>query len=565
MATIQEIRAQYPQYKDMSDLDLANALYRKHYSDMPRAEFDQKIGVPSPGVVADPQFQQQMQGAGGKHQELWNPTAQQRYDRAATKVREYYPPMSDEEWARFSAEAELTPYDSGDLAREGLMFGLQGETRALSGASAAALTGKDFGQAWQDYNTLADAQAALGKEQSGLMGGVAELAGGLTGGGAPNLVANALSRGAPTAVKVAQGVSDAAAQGALYGLGATEGDLANRAQGALTTATFAAPAGGLAAGATSSIGNILAKGAQKKAVNAAIKGAPGAKDLAQAGSALFQQVDAAGAAVKPGVFKQFADDIATKARADRINPTLDPKATGAMQELASLADEAAQANRGLTLSEIHNMRQIAQKAAVSSEGRDAMFAQRIIDGLDNMISGLKPADMIGGQGAKVGNLLMEGISTWGRAKRVSLIEEAMYKAQNQASGLENGLRTQFRAILQNPTKRRLFNADEIAAIEKVANGSGLSNITRLLGMFGFDFGSGRNMLGGAAGFMLGGIPGAVGGALARKASERLTMNSADRAARIVATPNIPQLTALPKLPGRVLGGRAGAATGTLLN
>lgn len=45
MATIAEIRAQYPQYKDMSDAQLANALHAKHYSDMPRAEFDQKVGL----------------------------------------------------------------------------------------------------------------------------------------------------------------------------------------------------------------------------------------------------------------------------------------------------------------------------------------------------------------------------------------------------------------------------------------------------------------------------------------------------------------------------------------
>jgi len=49
MATIAEIRAQYPQYSDMSDAALADALYKKFYSDMPRADFDAKVGLqPSP-------------------------------------------------------------------------------------------------------------------------------------------------------------------------------------------------------------------------------------------------------------------------------------------------------------------------------------------------------------------------------------------------------------------------------------------------------------------------------------------------------------------------------------
>lgn len=71
MATISEIRKQYPQYEDMSDRELSDALYRKHYSDMPRGEFNAKIGLghnvpefhpvgvenydPQTGMVADSQ------------------------------------------------------------------------------------------------------------------------------------------------------------------------------------------------------------------------------------------------------------------------------------------------------------------------------------------------------------------------------------------------------------------------------------------------------------------------------------------------------------------------------
>lgn len=43
--TLMQIRQQYPQYKDMSDQDLADALYKKHYSDMPRTAYDEKIGL----------------------------------------------------------------------------------------------------------------------------------------------------------------------------------------------------------------------------------------------------------------------------------------------------------------------------------------------------------------------------------------------------------------------------------------------------------------------------------------------------------------------------------------
>lgn len=45
MATIAEIRAQFPQYADMPDAALADALHKKFYADLPKAEFDAKIGL----------------------------------------------------------------------------------------------------------------------------------------------------------------------------------------------------------------------------------------------------------------------------------------------------------------------------------------------------------------------------------------------------------------------------------------------------------------------------------------------------------------------------------------
>lgn len=44
MPTIDEVRQQYPQYNDMSDTALADALHQKFYADMPKAQFNKKIG-----------------------------------------------------------------------------------------------------------------------------------------------------------------------------------------------------------------------------------------------------------------------------------------------------------------------------------------------------------------------------------------------------------------------------------------------------------------------------------------------------------------------------------------
>jgi hypothetical protein len=44
MASLQEIRQKFPQYADVPDAALADALHRKFYSDVPREEFDRRIG-----------------------------------------------------------------------------------------------------------------------------------------------------------------------------------------------------------------------------------------------------------------------------------------------------------------------------------------------------------------------------------------------------------------------------------------------------------------------------------------------------------------------------------------
>jgi hypothetical protein len=294
---------------------------------------------------------------------------------------------------------------------------------------------------------------------------------------------------------------------------------------------------------------------QRGLTSAAIKGAPAADDLAQASRQMFQEVDNSGVTVDPNRFGNFVVGLLRKAAKDRMNPSLDPKAYAAFQEIAKAADDAMRGNGVLTISDLHTLRQIAQKAAISSEGRDAMFANRIVQGIDDFIT--SPSATIVPPGSKdSANTLLNAISTWGRSKRVGLIEEAIYKARNQASGFENGLRIQFRQLLQNKRTRALFTKPELQAIQAVANGTSLSNAMRLLGKFGFGGGSASNMLGGTIGFgagsmtplgPLGGILAAGVGTGARKATEVLSKKAAERAAQVVATPNIPVARQFPNL------------------
>ena len=56
MATIAEIRQKYPQYSDMPDAALADALHSKFYSDMPKTDFYAKIGLSAAPATGGKQY-----------------------------------------------------------------------------------------------------------------------------------------------------------------------------------------------------------------------------------------------------------------------------------------------------------------------------------------------------------------------------------------------------------------------------------------------------------------------------------------------------------------------------
>ena len=45
---LQDFREQYPQYEDLSDQELADALYQARYADLDRADFDSRMGIEPP-------------------------------------------------------------------------------------------------------------------------------------------------------------------------------------------------------------------------------------------------------------------------------------------------------------------------------------------------------------------------------------------------------------------------------------------------------------------------------------------------------------------------------------
>lgn len=425
---------------------------------------------------------------------------------------------------------------------QGITFGWADELRGAVQGGMAALQGGDFGSTYNqvvdqsrnalDYQRRTNPVGSFAAEVAGAIP-TGAIAGGQLAGRGATLAQRALSTGLV-----------GAAQGGAYGAGAA--DDAKRAEGA----ALGAITGGVIGAATPLVGNAVSKLIQRaqqgKVLDAAAKVAPTADDLKSAASSMFEAATGGTPiAVSDNSFMRLLGDVQAYGKKLRINDTLDPKSVGLWEMMQSVADDVAQGGTVVDMKDLHLLRQAAQRVAMSSEGRDAAFANTVINKLDDFVKTLKPSDILGGSDpAAASNALMTGISTWSRANKVGLVEEAIRQGQAAAAGPEKGIRNAMRRMLFNkPDVWKRFSAPEQQAIKDVIDGTPGSNLAKLIGTFGFGGNSATNGIGGAVGMFLGNavapgigmVAGPIIGSVGRKASEKMTENLAQRALGAAAT------------------------------
>lgn len=425
---------------------------------------------------------------------------------------------------------------------QGVTFGWGDELRGAVQGGIAAAQGGNFDDAYK--RTVDQSRNALEYQRSENPIGslAAEVAGAIpTGMAAGGQLAG---RGASLLGRVRSTAAVGAGQGMAYGAGAA--DEGNRAGGALASGVV----GGGVGAAVPLVGNAVSKFIQRaqqgKVLDAAAKVAPTADDLKSAASNMFEAATGGTPlAVSDNSFMRFMGDVQAFGKKLRINPNLDQKSIGLWEMMRSIADDVSQGGVVVDMKDLHLVRQAAQRVAMSSEGRDAAFANHVISTLDDFVRNMKPADILGGADpATATNALLKGIGTWSRANKVGLIEEAIRVGQAAAAGPEKGIRNAMRRMLLNkPDVWRRFSSAEQQAIKDVIDGTTGSNLMKLLGTFGFGGNSATNGIGGAAGMALGGMAGGplgmiVGpalGSIGRAASDKITERLATRAMGAAAT------------------------------
>lgn len=281
----------------------------------------------------------------------------------------------------------------------------------------------------------------------------------------------------------------------------------------------------------------ISRGRETAITREIAEAAPTPQALKNTSRAVFREIDEMGVSVNPESYLDLVIDIERELTKGGIDPDITPAASKALTRL-----EQAVGNE-ISLSDLDNLRTIAQNAANSMNRPDARLGNMIIGSIDEFLDEARPADFSGDAAdiARISDRYSAARDLWGRARRSETLSQAMNKARNQASGFENGIRTQFRAILNSKNKSQFFNESELAAIRQVVEGTKEANLAKLLGRFGFTEGGATNIVGGALGVAGGsaafGTAGAVLvpvlGQVSRKFAQRLTEGNARFADEVI--------------------------------
>lgn len=284
------------------------------------------------------------------------------------------------------------------------------------------------------------------------------------------------------------------------------------------------------------LGVAAAKGLTKSLQNRGIRGElseaiPDIDQLKTASRSVYKELDELGATVKPEALQSINTNIQNISKSMGVDPDVTPKATAVLRRF----DQAVESGAELTLTELDNLRTIAQNAASAIEGGDRAIGTAIINEIDNFLDNAGTDVLNKTQGVNVGKRYQAARKLWGRARKSETLGEAFEKASRQASGFENGIRVQFRQILNNKRKSRFFTKDELQAMDTVVKGTKPENLAKLIGRLGFSEGAATNIIGGALGATAGalafGAPGAIAVPLIGNVSRRLAQNLTARNAK----------------------------------
>lgn len=262
-----------------------------------------------------------------------------------------------------------------------------------------------------------------------------------------------------------------------------------------------------------------------------LRDAPSTEELKQAAVGMKEAAVGSGVVVKPDAYVDMMADLESSLLKQKLDPTLHPDA----HRVFNLLSEDI--GKPLDVEDLMIARRligVPQRTVAPELADQRRIAQLMEERLDDFVDNLQPKDLAEGDPLRVSGNLAQFRKLWSQAKKSEAIEQVISRAELAASGFENGLRTEFRALLKNPKRLRGFTADEKKIMRQIVEGTGGQKALRLLGKLSFGTRGGTNFLGGTIGMAAGSQVGGPVGALIPPAIGYLSQKGADAAARAAA-------------------------------
>lgn len=505
MASLAEIRAQYPQYGDLSDQDLADRLYQRYYADMPREQFDASIGLTP---AAPPMLNEQ---------DAYDPFANEALFAEGPQAEPYrgVPDGIPELGIPDSVFSTMPPgvattrqrlIDASDT-RSGLQRFQEWLGGTVDASAHGLMLGGDdeltrliFGE--DAERQLEESQAEFAQDNP-TAAAVSEVAGGLGLGAGAGRAGVTLTRPAnPTALRMgARGAAEGAAYGGAYGFLDTEGSTADRlaaaGRGAVTGAAIGGPLGVIGSRTARAADDMVPTQAANRTTRDQLYGAVDNAGVAINGQAVF------------GLSLRVRQRLAAEGLDVAVLP---PPVLKAIR----LLDNASAGD--LTLQSFDLLRQRIRDLSKKPSNRHVLGL--IIDEMDGFANGLTAQHLVSGTPEAVA-ILQQARAAHVQVLRDALIAKAFRRAENRGGTL-TAIQSAFRRIDENPADLRLFSTEEQRLIQRIIRGDNLDEVLSNIGAI-----SSQGFLQSFA--TLGGvIP-----ALARKGARGRTTRAAQQLARNV--------------------------------
>jgi hypothetical protein len=364
--------------------------------------------------------------------------------------------------AAFRTNQGVPAAGATEAAISGATGGFADEASAASRAPIDMLIrGEGFDEAYQHNLAAERDRLAQYQKASPIASTAAEVAGSL-----------AMPLGKAGAIKTGL------AQGALYGAGNSEGDVAQRAADAAV--------GGVASGALGGVVSGIGRVVGGKAPSAT----PSIQELKDAATKGYQSEAVKGLEINPKAAADIATSIRVKLDDQGFDDVVSTKAHAILKKLETVPDGGT-----VTGQNLHSFQKTLGKAAGSIDPQEKAAASIALSEFNKRLEAIDPSHVIRGSADDFSRTMKEANANYNAASQSGKIDKKTVDATIRAGAANSGMnagntiRQRMADVAIRPAERRGLLPEEVATAERIAMGSRTENALR----------KGGNALGGGGG------------------------------------------------------------------